>query len=133
MEPTPIERTTKYVLAVKEYLAHAGHATNAELLLALQQQYPQLSATTIHRITARLIERGEILLAPAGKDNVLRFDANKVPHDHFMCLNCGLLRDASLDQKVRPLIEESIGDGCKISGRLIVSGLCKNCNQKGST
>lgn len=127
----PRERSTKYVVAAKKYLYKVGHATNAELLAVLQRDYPQLSATTIHRITTRLMERGDILLAPVGQDNVLRFDANTEPHDHFMCMNCGLLRDTILDDKVRSLIEGSIGDGCEISGRLVVSGLCKNCKRRG--
>ncbi len=125
------ERITKYIVAVKAFTEKAGHATNAELLTALQRAFPNLSATTIHRITSRLVERGELLLAPAGQDNVLRFDANTIPHDHFMCMKCGLLRDANLDENVRPLIEKSIGDGCEISGRLVVSGLCKKCKKKG--
>ncbi|MCA9325809.1 transcriptional repressor [Candidatus Saccharibacteria bacterium] len=123
------ERTTKYIAAVREHLQRMGHATNADLLEALRGTYPSLSATTVHRITARLLRRKEVQLAPSGEANVLRFDANTEPHDHFMCLNCGLLRDADLDKKVRPLIEESIGDGCAISGRLVVSGLCKLCHQ----
>lgn len=123
------ERNTKYSTAVREHLQRLGHATNAELLDALRQTYPSLSATTVHRITGRLLQRKEVQLAPSGEANVLRFDANTKPHDHFMCLNCGMLRDADLDKKVRPLIEESIGDGCAISGRLVVSGLCKQCHQ----
>lgn len=113
---------------VREVMQGLGHATNAQLLEALQQEYPSLSATTVHRITERMLERGELLLAPAS-DNAHRYDANLTPHDHFMCTNCGMLRDADLDEKVRPMIERSIGDGCTISGRIVVSGLCKHCNQ----
>ena len=125
------ERTTKYIAAVRMQLERVGHATNAQLLALLQRDYPNLSATTVHRITARMLERHELQQAPAGKDNVLRYDSNVTPHDHFMCTQCGILRDAYLDEKVRPLIEESIGNGCSISGRLVVSGLCKQCNKGG--
>ncbi|HEY5667664.1 MAG TPA: hypothetical protein VIR03_00705 [Candidatus Saccharimonadales bacterium] len=38
-----------------------------------------------------------------------------------------MLRDADINEKLRPIIEESIGDGCSISGRLVVSGYCKHC------
>jgi Fe2+ or Zn2+ uptake regulation protein len=121
------ERMTKYVAAVKMYVEQAGHATNAEILMTLHKDYPALSATTVHRITSRMVERGELRLAPASPDNAMRFDANMVPHDHFLCMKCGLLRDADINKKLRPIIEESIGDGCSISGRLVVSGYCKNC------
>lgn len=130
--PSVQERTTKYISAVRNFVEQVGHATNAEILGALQHDYPSVSATTIHRITTRLAERGELQKAPTGQDNVLRFDANVEQHDHFMCSNCGVLKDAYLDDAVRPLIEKSIGDGCAISGRLVVSGICKSCNQVNS-
>ena len=125
------DRTTKYVTAVREALEESGHATNAELLDTLKQTYPQLSATTIHRITSRLLERGEVVLAPSGTSNVLRFDHNNSPHDHFMCTHCGLLRDTILDDSVRRDIEKLVGEGCEISGSLTVSGTCYNCKVKG--
>ena len=125
-----MDRTTKYILAVKEYMAKAEHATNAEVLNSLRIKYPKLSSTTVHRITSRLYERGELGLAPSGQDNVLRYDVNIKPHDHFMCIKCGMLRDAYLDEKIKPMIEHAIGDGCSISGNLAVSGICKVCNKE---
>lgn len=121
------DRETKYTTAVREAIAVCGHATNAELLETVQRTYPQVSATTIHRITSRLCERGELQLAPSGRENALRYDANLTPHDHFMCNECGLMRDAQLGDVVRPEIEAAIGDGCSLSGSLTVSGLCRRC------
>ena len=57
------DRTTKYTSAVREFLAVQRHATNTEILAHLQAVYPDISATTVHRITARLYERGELQLA----------------------------------------------------------------------
>ncbi len=123
------DRTTKYVTAVRRYMADEGHATNAQIIEALRAQFPDVSATTIHRVTTRLHERGELQLAPAAKDGAMRFDANVAPHDHFSCEHCGLLRDAQLSQMLGPLVEQAIGDGCSISGSLTVSGLCKACRR----
>lgn len=122
------KRSTKYVIAVKEYLTVAGHATNNDILEDLRQKYKDLSATTIHRITARLLDRGEISLAPAANDNSMRFDANIMPHDHFKCTECGSLRDANIKSKIQPILEAAIGGGCNISGRLTISGLCNKCS-----
>lgn len=126
-----VSRTTKYTAAVVDYLSRAGHATNAEILAALHADYPDLSATTVHRITCRLAERGKLQLAP-NLSNTMRYDANLEPHDHFMCNGCGILRDAQLSDIIRPTVEQMIGDGCSISGSLTVSGLCKKCNQQRS-
>lgn len=103
-----------------------GHATNLELLELLRKQFPDVSATTVHRATARLAQRGQLGLAPVGRDGSMRYDANVVPHDHFQCLSCYTLRDAYIRDQVIAVIQESITD-CEIGGRLVISGLCKIC------
>ncbi len=123
------DRATKYTAAVREHMRRAGHATNADIIDVLRATYPELSATTVHRITARLVERGELRLAPSGRENVMRFDANVAPHDHFICEQCGLMKDAVLGEEVRPVLERAIGDGCSISGNLTVFGVCKYCRE----
>lgn len=124
------DRTTKYTTAVRDCMNRMGHATNIELLTELRGEFPDLSATTVHRITTRLVERGELRLAPSGQANAMRFDANLAHHDHFMCERCGLLKDADLSGLLGSKIEEAIGDGCSISGSLTVSGICKACHEK---
>lgn len=131
MSDIATERTSKYIVATQALMQRLGHATNAELLDELRCDYPELSATTVHRITTRMVERGELQLAPSALHNVMRYDYNVMPHDHFICKHCDKLRDANLDAKIRPLIEQSIGDGCSISGSLTVSGICKTCQKEG--
>lgn len=120
------ERTTKYTIAVKAFMERVGHATNQQILSYLQNDYPELSATTIHRITTRMVDRGELMLAPSAKDNVSRFDANLTPHDHFHCTNCDRLRDVELPTSMFDAIQEMMGD-CKLNGRLTVQGSCDKC------
>ncbi len=122
------QRQTKYCRAIEDMLGSFGHATNAELLAELRKDYPELSATTVHRATARLASRGTIAIAPSAKDGSMQYDSNTSPHDHFQCLSCGVLRDADVKDKVTPILESSIGD-CRISGRLTFSGLCKLCKE----
>lgn len=124
-------RTTKYTSSVLKHMSSVGHATNADILKALKSDYPDLSATTVHRITCRLAENNKLRLAPS-LSNSIRYDANLQPHDHFMCNSCGMLKDAQLGEIVRPAIETAIGDDCAISGNLTISGECKKCNQQDS-
>lgn len=126
-----LDRTTRYVAAVRTYMHHVGHATNTEIRLALCEEFPGISATTVHRITARLFEHRELQLAPSAHDGAMRYDVNVRAHDHFMCHRCGVLRDAQLDAVIRPLIQDAVGDGCVISGSLTVSGICKQCHKEG--
>lgn len=122
------QRQTKYCQSIESMLDMLGHATNAQLLAELQKDFPSLSATTVHRATARLAERGTISIAPPTQDGSMRYDTNIRPHDHFMCTSCGLLRDTDIKSKVVPILETSIGD-CQISGRLTISGTCKQCKE----
>jgi Fur family peroxide stress response transcriptional regulator len=95
----------------------------------MRSQFPELSATTVHRITARLAERGAISLAPSTADGSMRYDAGVQPHDHFVCQGCANIRDIDVAPALIPQIEAELG-GCKISGRLLVSGTCGHCLTK---
>lgn len=123
------ERQTKYCQAIEDALCKLGHATNNQLLVVLRSMYPELGATTVHRATARLATRGKIGIAPPDRDGAMRYDANTVPHDHFLCSDCGLLQDTDVKDKVVPVLEKAV-DGCSISGRLTISGICKRCNKE---
>ncbi|MFZ2545202.1 MAG: transcriptional repressor [Candidatus Saccharimonadales bacterium] len=125
------QRQTKYCQAIKNMLESMGHATNIELLLELQKIYPNISATTVHRATTRLASRNEISVAPSTHDGSMRYDTNIIPHDHFLCTNCGRLRDTNVKDKVIPILESEIED-CHISGRLTISGVCKQCKESTS-
>lgn len=123
---TVTPRQTRYCTAIEHILSKVGHATNAELLVTLRADFPDLSATTVHRATSRLASRGQIAIAPPTPDGAMRYDTNTTPHDHFLCSSCGMLRDAAIKDKVVPILENAIGD-CRISGQLTITGICKTC------
>ncbi len=122
-------RQTKYCRALEDILKLKGHATNNELLDELRMIYPDVSATTVHRATARMALRGAIAGAPAALDGSMQYDTNINPHDHFQCSSCGLLRDTDIKDKISPILERSI-DGCQISGQLTITGICKKCMKR---
>jgi len=125
---TITRRQTKYCQAIENLLASLGHATNSELLVELHKLYPDVSATTVHRATARLALQGKIAVAPPAKDGSMCYDTNVVPHDHFQCTSCGTLRDTNVKDSVASILESSLDD-CHISGRLTISGICKQCKE----
>jgi Fe2+ or Zn2+ uptake regulation protein len=124
-----LARTTHYVEEVLEHMQHFGHATNAQLLARMQKRTPTLSATTVHRITVRLHERGTLAEAPADAQGAMRYDANLTPHDHFICTDCGGIRDLDVATSLIPQISEALG-GCTIKGRLVIYGNCESCTIK---
>lgn len=122
-------RTTKYVKAVKAAMSERGHATNANIVNDLRQKFPGLSATTVHRVTQRLYEDGELRKAPKSLDGAVRYDGNIEAHDHFMCNMCGEVKDVLLPQACRSIIKCNLED-CTISGPLTISGTCSKCSKK---
>jgi Fur family peroxide stress response transcriptional regulator len=122
-------RQTKYLSAVAAFMQSVGHASNMQILQHLRQQFPELSATTVHRITTRMVERGELALAPVTPENSQRYDANLAPHDHFECADCGLLRDITITGDMREALQCTLGD-CRFTGQLNIRGTCANCLKK---
>ena len=124
-------RQTPYCSAIIELLRQHGHATNADLLRWLRKTYPLVSATTVHRATTRLAKRGEIGHAPANNQGAMRYDSLATPHDHFMCQRCSMLRDVDVISEVRSLLAAKITD-CAVSGRVVITGVCKHCKTETS-
>lgn len=119
-------RRSKYVDAVKYSLAHFGHATNAELCDDLRISYPHLSDTTVHRITQRLYDDGEIGFAALDRAGVMVYDARSDEHDHFYCEHCDSIRDVELPKTCRDSIHTAVGP-CQLSNSLKIVGVCQGC------
>lgn len=128
-QPLITPRQSKYCQEIIRTIQGLGHATNAELHVYLKQKYPELSATTVHRATARLAERGSLGIAPPANDGSVRYDANIEPHDHFVCAKCDLLQDIDIKDSIIPILESAINECC-LTGRLVIGGICKDCSTK---
>lgn len=128
---TTSPRQSKYCLQIAAIINEIGHASNVQILQILQQRYPDVSATTVHRATARLASRGELGIAPNDLNGAMRYDANTQPHDHFLCASCGMLKDVDIADQVAKLLQQTIA-GCGASGRITISGTCKQCSKRGA-
>jgi Fe2+ or Zn2+ uptake regulation protein len=122
-------RETKYCEAVRQAVVALDHPTNHALLRYLRAEFPRLTATTVHRVTARLAERREIGIGPSDKSGAIRYDANPMAHDHFVCTQCDKICDANIKDKVALAIKAEIAD-CRIPGNVVVSGVCNSCVAK---
>lgn len=122
-------RQTKYVTAVYDALKELKHATNMQVLEKVQAAYPEVSATTIHRVTARLKTRGLIGCAPKATNGSERYDINPTPHHHFMCVSCSGICDVPETEEARQVIEQlkELSGECAIAGTLTLRGICKKC------
>lgn len=117
--------TTVQTRIVRAALAELGHATNVELHDAVAAALPELSLTSLHRITARLVERGEIGTVPTDSRTAV-LDARAEVHDHFICTKCGGIVDITIPSSAVESIQEQLGTHLAESG-LIVRGTCATC------
>ena len=120
--PIRMTQQTKLVLAtVKKF----GHATNSTILTYADKKMPGLSATTVHRITARLIANGYLSKGPQINNSAI-IDANITPHDHFVCFKCGGVKDITLPTSIRKSLQKQV-PGFIESAQLTISGDCVKC------
>lgn len=129
VKTTVLPRQTKYARTVLEALQELTHATNLELLMEVQKIYPEVSATTIHRVSARLKERGVIGCAPKPTSGSERYDINPKPHHHFMCVTCSSICDVPETPEARVVIDQlkELSGECALAGTLTMRGICKKC------
>ena len=121
-----IRRKNTYTTEILQIVRQHGHATNQQIATLLRESYPRVSDTTVHRVTQRLADEGLVARAPMTQDGCLRYDANLTLHEHFVCQDCGRLRDIDVPSSTRLDIEATLG-GCQITGKLTIHGNCHAC------
>ena len=100
---------------------------------AVRERVPTISLDTVYRTLATLVERGlisRVLFTPGPA----RYDAKSARHHHFVCTQCGLIRDvedADLDA-IQPTAEVAcIGRPDAVSVQF--RGVCVACQSKEAT
>ena len=114
---------TKQVLRTARRL---GHASNARILSEVHETLPDLSATTVHRITTRLIRAGLLAYGP-DMNGVKIIDANIARHDHFICQSCSGIKDITISDRSRNELQTQV-DALVTESRLTITGDCTRCN-----
>jgi Fur family transcriptional regulator, stress-responsive regulator len=120
-------RATAPRLAVLTTLGEVGgHRSADELVVALRSAgYPH-ARTTVYNALQDLARAGLILEASVAA-GALRYEAETAPHQHFVCRNCGLIRN------VAPLGESADAPSAELGGvevdavELVYRGLCEGC------
>ena len=101
-----------------------GHATNRELHNAVMNEMPDLSLTSVHRITKRLVDEGYAQCTQTAK-GVSVVDARTDIHSHFNCESCDGIVDIDLSEHIVDQIQEQLGEN--IAGVLTMTGSCAAC------
>lgn len=111
-------------------LAQTDEHPDAETVYQrVRNRVPAISLDTVYR-TLHLLEEKGIVTRLGGLRDPARFDANPKPHHHFLCTECGLMRDfygPAYDQVTPPVEVNDMGTVQSI--HVEIRGLCSQCRE----
>lgn len=116
--------------SIKSYLMMTKEHPTADMVyMHVRDEYPNISLGTVYRNLNLLTSIGEAvkITTPDGGD---RFDGNVMPHNHFICTDCGRVLDLKLDMKNIDDINTAAGknfDGSIESSVTLFFGKCSHC------
>lgn len=110
-------------------LSRCDHPTVEQILEDINQDLPISSKASVYSALNILRISGlvrEVLL----EEGITRFDAKVESHHHFICQNCGKIRDLDW-QTFDHIVENSLNSELQIkSYEVTVKGICKNCQEE---
>ena len=100
----------------------------------LQQEHPDISLATVYRNLSLFKAQGTIQ-SLGMIHGIERFDANTVPHVHFVCNSCSAILDLhQMDAPQRLCSEAAQHIGGQVdSCQLMFFGTCRHCLAKSET
>ena len=109
-------------------VARSDHHPDAETIRRqLRRRLPNLSPDTVYR-TLRLLESLGIVSPVLSDPDRVRYDANPVPHHHFVCTKCGQVRDFHAEVAGLDLVPAAVRAwGQVASAHLEARGICARC------
>ncbi|MEI3175222.1 MAG: transcriptional repressor [Lachnospiraceae bacterium] len=117
--------------SIKNFLStRKDHPTADAVYMNIRKEYPNISLGTVYRNLSLLASVGEIQKISCG-DGVDHFDPNADPHYHFVCRDCGAVKD--IEMKPLENLEAMAAEGFdgSISGHTAVFyGRCGECEEK---
>ena len=122
-----VKLTHQRLEILREVASSLEHPDAVAVFRAVQPRMPTVSLDTVYRTLALASELGVISTLGARRESV-RFDGNRDPHHHFVCIHCGLIRDfesAALDTLRVPSSAKRFGE--VITTYVEVRGVCPRC------
>ncbi len=119
--------TNQRVEIFREVASSSEHPDAETVYERVKQRLPNISFDTVYRTLASLEDMDMIFRV----DNLLpkaRFDADKRPHNHFLCIKCGEVYDIFPEDGYKIEIPENSKKFGEIKDvNLQVRGICNKC------
>ena len=104
-----------------------AHPDAETVLKRVRRRIPAISLDTVYRTLKLLVDRGLIRKVDLAGERA-RFDANVGTHHHFVCRECGLIRDFTSDAlDALPPPRQARRWGRIESVQVQMRGLCSGC------
>ncbi len=116
-------------MAIMDYLlSNHTHPTVDEVYVALSEEIPTLSRTTVYNTLRLFSEQGAAQMLTIDEKRVC-FDGCVEPHAHFMCKRCGRVTDVPFADRFMtlPLPED---DFRVDESHIYYKGICGGCLKK---
>jgi Fur family peroxide stress response transcriptional regulator len=124
-----VKLTQQRMIIFQEVVESDQHPNAESVYKAVRKKLPMISLDTVYRTLWMLQDLGLIHIL-GGRDRV-RFDGNMKPHHHFVCNECGLMRDfysTEFDRVRIPKEVKNFGNGETV--HIEIKGLCTGCSKK---
>ena len=128
-------RVTNGRLAALQFIEAHPHVSVAEIVHALQEASPSLSAQSVHNITHDLTQRGlltKVSLPDTGSALYEIQVGNN--HHHLQCISCGRIEDIDCVIGQPPCLTPNHTHGMRlIEAAITFRGVCESCDETHTT
>lgn len=122
-----ISVTEQRIAIYEDVRQDCSHPTAEEVYGRLQSRYPTLSLATVYK-SLDLFETHGFVSKTRSTGEKARYDANRKPHHHVICVHCGSIEDI-YDPALEALkLPESVQKRFRIRNyRIDFHGVCRRC------
>jgi Fur family peroxide stress response transcriptional regulator len=112
---------------IREIAATDEHPDVESVYRGVSARVPTVSLDTVYRTLGTLAELG-LVTRVTTTSGVARYDANSAHHHHFVCLECGVVRDIESDElDAVKAPEQAATMGSVESVDVQLRGVCRAC------
>jgi len=125
-----IKLTPQRLEIFRELARSEDHPDAETLFRAVKARMPSVSLDTVYRTLWMLRDLGLVKTLGPNRD-VVRFDVNLDRHHHYVCVQCGLVRDFDSKDLDSVRVPAAVrGFGSVTEAQVEVRGLCATCQRK---
>ena len=103
-----------------------SHPSVDEIYAEVKKTMPDIGIATVYRNLRQLVSMGLVNTLETTKDSI-HYDADTSEHMHFICSDCGAIKDLFMDSGLSGKIE---GMGYEVEReKLVFYGVCPDCKR----